>query len=121
MNDPVANALPVLRLKRNEDKRLRAGHLWVFSNEVDTAATPLTSFTPGAAVRIVNHREAFVGYGCINPQALICARILSRNADIPVGHTLLVKRLRSALALLLVQLVQHIVQRVVARRAADLA
>jgi 23S rRNA (cytosine1962-C5)-methyltransferase len=99
MNDPVANALPVLRLKRNEDKRLRAGHLWVFSNEVDTAATPLTSFTPGAAVRIVNHREAFVGYGCINPQALICARILSRNADIPVGHTLLVKRLRSALAL----------------------
>ena len=24
-----------LRLKRNEERRLRAGHLWVFSNEVE--------------------------------------------------------------------------------------
>ena len=36
--------LPVLRLKRGEDRRLRAGHLWVFSNEVDNEATPLTAF-----------------------------------------------------------------------------
>ena len=32
--------LPSLRLKANADRRLRAGHLWVYSNEVDTAATP---------------------------------------------------------------------------------
>ena len=31
-----------LRLKKNEERRLRAGHLWVFSNEVDVSATPLT-------------------------------------------------------------------------------
>ena len=29
--------LPVLALKRNEDRRLRAGHLWVYSHEVDAA------------------------------------------------------------------------------------
>ena len=34
--------LPLLRLRRDEDRRLSAGHLWVFSNEVDVAATPLT-------------------------------------------------------------------------------
>ena len=33
---------PVLKLKRGEDRRIRAGHPWVFSNEVDTAATPLS-------------------------------------------------------------------------------
>ena len=92
-------ALPVLRLKRNEDKRLRAGHLWVFSNEVDIAATPLTALQPGAAARIVNHRDEFVGYGCVNPQALICARLLSRDATRPIDATLLRQRLQGALAL----------------------
>ncbi len=34
--------LPELRLKRGEDRRISAGHLWVFSDEVDTQRTPLT-------------------------------------------------------------------------------
>ena len=29
--------LPALRLKRNEDRRLHAGHLWIFSNEVESS------------------------------------------------------------------------------------
>ncbi len=40
-------AYPALYLKRNEDARLRAGHLWVFSNEVDVQRSPLTGFEPG--------------------------------------------------------------------------
>src|SRR5690348_11336916 len=32
-----------LRLKRGEERRLSGGHLWVFSNEIDTDATPLTA------------------------------------------------------------------------------
>ena len=28
--------LAPLRLLKNEDRRLRAGHVWIFSNEVDT-------------------------------------------------------------------------------------
>jgi hypothetical protein len=48
MADTVTAAdLPTLRLKRNEDRRLQAGHLWVFSNEIDTGQTPLTKFTAG--------------------------------------------------------------------------
>jgi len=34
-----------LRLKPNQDKRLRAGHLWVYSNEIDTKETPLKGLT----------------------------------------------------------------------------
>ena len=51
----------VLRLKRGEERRLAAGHLWVFSNEVDTDRTPLGAFTPGAVAQLRSHRDAFLG------------------------------------------------------------
>src|SRR5579863_9444200 len=76
----AAGELPPLRLKRGEDRRLRAGHLWVFSNEVDTEATPLTALAVGAMVRVLSDREQFLGYAYVNPHALICARIMSRSA-----------------------------------------
>lgn len=96
---PVNAATPVLRLKRGEDRRLASGHLWVFSNEIDTDGTPLTAFAPGAIAELRSHREAFIGYVCVNPHALICARILSRDAAQPVDAALIEKRLRAALAL----------------------
>ena len=46
--------LPLLVLRRNEDRRLRAGHLWVFSNEVDVARTPLDRFAPGDPVAVAD-------------------------------------------------------------------
>lgn len=92
-------ALPVLRLKRGEDRRLRAGHQWVFSNEVDITATPLTDFAPGARARVHDHRDQFLGYAYVNPHALICARILSRSPVHPADRSLLVHRLNVALRL----------------------
>ncbi len=92
-------AARVLRLKRGEERRLAAGHLWVFSNEVDTASTPLTAFAPGEVGELRTHRDAFVGYACVNPHALICARLLSRQAAERIGPALIERRLRSALAL----------------------
>lgn len=96
---PARHELPTLRLRRGEDRRLRAGHVWVFSNEVDTAATPLTAFTRGAHARIVSEKGQFLGYGYVNPNALICARILSRDEARPLDRSLIVHRLNVALAL----------------------
>ena len=92
-------ALPELRLKPREGRRLSAGHLWVFSNEVDTERTPLTAFAPGALCRVVGDRDHFLGYAYVNPHALICARILGRDARYPPGKPLLGHRLQVALAL----------------------
>jgi 23S rRNA (cytosine1962-C5)-methyltransferase len=92
-------ALPELRLKPHEGRRLSAGHLWVFSNEVDTDRTPLTAFAAGATCRVIGDREQFLGYAYVNPHALICARILGRDARFPPGKPLLVHRLQVALAL----------------------
>ncbi|MEM9058734.1 MAG: hypothetical protein AAGD86_14750, partial [Pseudomonadota bacterium] len=41
-----------LVLKKREERRLKSGHLWVFSNEIDTRATPLKGLVPGQAVTI---------------------------------------------------------------------
>jgi len=69
--------LPALRLKRNEDRRLNAGHLWIFSNEVDTQQTALNKFKPGDWVRVLAHNDKALGLAYVNPQSLICARLLS--------------------------------------------
>jgi 23S rRNA (cytosine1962-C5)-methyltransferase len=92
-------SIPVLKLKRGEDRRLRAGHLWIFSNEVDTAATPLTEFEPGAAVQVHSDKDQFLGFAYVNPRTLIAARIVGRDADYPLDASLLVHRLKVALAL----------------------
>jgi 23S rRNA (cytosine1962-C5)-methyltransferase len=81
MPDPSPSAadaahLPVLRLKRNEDRRLNAGHLWVFSNEVDTRQTPLGKLSAGQLVRVLAHNDRALGLAYVNPQSLISARLL---------------------------------------------
>ena len=96
---PVVPELPALRLRRGEDRRLRAGHLWVFSNEVDNDVTPLTHLAVGAMVRVLSDRDQFLGFAYVNPHALICARILSRSPVHAPDRSLLVHRLKVALSL----------------------
>lgn len=99
MDPSVAVPLPELRLKPREDRRISAGHLWVFSNEVDTARTPLQSFAPGSPCRVVCDRDKLLGYGYVNPHSLICARILGRDPQSPPTKSLIVHRLQVAQSL----------------------
>lgn len=92
-------ALPPLRLNKNEDRRLRAGHVWVFSNEVDTKLTPLAQFEPGQPVLIEAAGGQVIGTGYVNPHALICARLVSRDPQYTLDQSLLTHRLNVALAL----------------------
>jgi 23S rRNA (cytosine1962-C5)-methyltransferase len=91
--------LPELRLKYREDRRISAGHLWIFSNEVDNERTPLVRFESGALCRVIGDRDRFLGYAYVNPHALICARILGRDPKFAPGKSLFVHRLQVALAL----------------------
>jgi len=91
--------LPILRLKTREDRRINAGHQWVFSNEVDTAATPLTAFKPGAVCQVRSDRDKFLGFAYVNPATLICARVFGRDMAWPPGKGLFVHRLQVALSL----------------------
>jgi 23S rRNA (cytosine1962-C5)-methyltransferase len=88
-----------LRLNKHEDRRLRAGHVWVFSNEVDARASPLPSFTPGEPVWIEDSAGHVLGSGYVNPHALICARLVSRDPKYLLDQSLLTHRLNIALSL----------------------
>ncbi len=91
--------IPPLILKKGQERRLRNGHCWVFSNEVNTGRTPLTAFQPGDAVRVVDHNELFIGHAYVNPHSLISARLVSRDPLRPLSATLIARRLRTALRL----------------------
>ncbi len=91
--------LPHLQLRRGADKRLRAGHLWVYSNEIDSAATPLAEFVAGQQVAVRDSRGQLLGSAYMEPQSLICARIYLRGEAAPLGAQLIQDRVQQALAL----------------------
>jgi 23S rRNA (cytosine1962-C5)-methyltransferase len=87
-----------LVLKKDEERRLRAGHCWVYSNEIDTTRSPLRDLAPGDPVEIVSHRGQWLGWGYANPHSLICARLISRDRAHPLDRSLIVHRLNVALS-----------------------
>ena len=89
---------PTIRLLPGEDRRLRGGSPWVFSNEVkmDEAARRLA---PGGVVRLATADGRILGLAHFNPRTLIAARMLSRNHEIEVDQGFVEFRLRRALGL----------------------
>lgn len=92
-------SVPVLRLKRGEERRIRSGHLWVYSNEVDTAATPLKTLTPGGEVVVEDSRGKALGRAYSNPHSLICARLFSRDPNQSLDRAFLQKQIAQAISL----------------------
>jgi 23S rRNA (cytosine1962-C5)-methyltransferase len=88
-----------LRLAKNEEKRLRAGHLWIFSNEVDIAQTPLKGFQRGDLALVQDVKGQALGVAYVNPDTLICARILSRDPRTRINEKFFLHRFKTALAL----------------------
>jgi 23S rRNA (cytosine1962-C5)-methyltransferase len=81
-----------LRLKPKEDRRIRAGHLWVFSNEIAELREPGEN---GDIVDVLSDRGKFLGRAYYNKHSLIAARILTwQREDIDLAF--FVKRLKQA-------------------------
>lgn len=64
------------KLNQGSDRRIRARHPWVFSNEL--AKSPKGHF-PGGAVRLLDAKGQFVASGYGNPHSLIAFRALCFN------------------------------------------
>lgn len=90
--------LPVIRLHPGREKRLRQGHPWVYSNEIqmDTAAKAVPS---GSPVRLLDAGGAPLGVATFSPHTLIAARLLSGDPDAVVDGRFLADRLGQALDL----------------------
>ena len=88
-----------LRLLPKADRRVRLGHAWVFSNEVDIGKTPLTAFKPGTLAVVRDAYGKPVGTAYVNPGALICARILSSDPKAAINAEWWTARIRRAVHL----------------------
>lgn len=95
---PAVGALPEIRLQAGRHKRVRSGHPWVYSNEVqmDAAAKALP---PGGLARLVADNGQPLGIATFNPHPLISARLLTPDADATIDADFLAGRLARALAL----------------------
>ena len=90
---------PSLRLRKHEEKRIKNGHLWIYSNEIDNQATPLKSFSVGQVVQVETINGKPLGLAYINPNNLLCARIINRDHSMAVDRSLFVHRFKIALSL----------------------
>jgi 23S rRNA (cytosine1962-C5)-methyltransferase len=92
----MESRLQPLYLKPGEDRRVKRGHPWVYSNEVDIARSPLKSIEDGAPVRLLDANGRPLGTGFASPHSLICLRLMTRDARAP--DSVIHERLTGALA-----------------------
>lgn len=85
--------MPRLILRKGHDRRIRSGHPWIFSNEIDRIDGDVA---PGDAVEVVSCREEFFGTAYFNPHSLIAARLLSREHESLDSSELFRKRIAAA-------------------------
>ncbi len=85
-------------LRRGADRRLRGGHLWVYSNEIDSERSPLGAFAAGDLVTVRDAGGGLLGSAYMQPHALICARVYAPGEQTGIDQALLRARLATALA-----------------------
>ncbi|MBI3325205.1 MAG: hypothetical protein HYZ81_00670 [Nitrospinae bacterium] len=79
----MSEHVAAVHLRKDHEKRLLLGHVWVFSNEV---AGDLSAYEPGSLVDVYSHGGTFVGRGYINPHSLITVRLLTPRREAIDGH-----------------------------------
>ncbi len=71
----MAQTTKIWRLKRGSDRRVRAGHPWVYSNELQGSPKGITA---GEKILLMDASGAFLAHGYGNPSSLIAFRAVSR-------------------------------------------
>lgn len=94
----MSAALPTLKLKAREERRLRAGHLWAYSNELDTDAS-FRALEPGSLCKLTDSRDKPLGVGYVNPHTLLAVRLLSSDIRAQIDLNFIQRRIQSALEL----------------------
>lgn len=89
-------SLPQLILLKDQERRLLAGNLWIYNNEIDNQRSPLSGFEKGTLVQLESSRGKGLGIAYINPNTLLCARLLTRNSQQNIDEKFFKERLLKA-------------------------
>lgn len=95
----MSESIPILRLKKNEERRLKAGHEWIYANEVDTSGGPIKELPAGTACLVQDSRGKALGRALLSPHSLIAGRLYSRDAKQEPSRAFFKKRVELALEL----------------------
>lgn len=97
----MTESIPVLRLKKNEERRLKAGHEWIYANEIDTDTGDgaFRDLPAGTPCLVQDHRGKGLGRALLSPHSLIVGRLYSRDVRQEPSRSLFKKRIEQALAL----------------------
>jgi len=89
---------PRVKLRPGAHKRLKTGHPWVYSNEIDM--DPATkALPPGSVVTLTDAGGQLLGTAHFNARTLISARLLTAQPDVAFDLSFIAGRLNRALAL----------------------
>lgn len=75
MSDKVTKVF----LRKNEERRVKHGHLWIFSNEIVKVEGEASN---GDVVKVYDSRNNFIGSGFYNANSLIAVRIISNKEEV---------------------------------------
>ncbi len=85
-----------LKLKKDAERRINAGHLWIFSNDIDTNTNSLKNYSAGELVRIETSFGKSIAIGYINPQCLLCIRILTLDIHEKIDTDFFIRKFETA-------------------------
>ena len=88
---------PTIRILPGHHKRVRTGHPWVYSNEIEMNAAA-KALPPGTVVRVMTAHNEDLGTATFNPHNLIAARFLSQEGDAVIDAGFLAGKIARALA-----------------------
>jgi len=84
--------LGTIKLYKGKDRRIRAGHLWIFEGEIDE----VREAAPGDIVDVVNHQGSFLGKAMVSGSETLKARIMARK-DVPIDEAFFARALEGCL------------------------
>ena len=95
---PDAGTRPVISISPGRQKRVRAGHPWLFSNEIKMMPE-IKALTPGTIIDVVDAAGSAVGTAMYNPHTLIAARLMTWHSFSDIDTDWLAAKIRRAAAL----------------------
>ena len=97
MNDTLTGR-PRIRLLAKRHRRVKTGHPWIYSNEIELTAEA-KALPAGSIVAFENAGGEPLGAGFFNPKPLVVGRMLANDADIAIDAAFLETRIARARSL----------------------
>ncbi len=89
----AAQALKKIYLKKNKEKRILTGEVWIYRDEIQGN---IRDFSPGELVKIHSWKDEYLATGYVNAATTIAVRVLSRHEGETIDDSIFKQRIQAA-------------------------